>query len=235
MAETCDADEEDVRPVLENGVAFRLQHSLIELIDLGLHAKQAHWNVIGSNFRPLHAQFDEITEMARSTADEVCRAAGCARGHPDGTLWPSASRHSSRFRGDGFPGPRPSRRFLARLDHLARMNRNPHRRDPRDRPPSPRRSSSTSRASSTRPRGCCARPTGKGPGPEDQSSPSCRPSATALCPGSAGHDGSSRWTRRGAGRRCFGPIDSRMLRPRPRAVAPSPTRTRRLPRDPRAA
>jgi starvation-inducible DNA-binding protein len=52
-------------------VAAELQPTLIELIDLSLIAKQAHWNVTGPLFRPLHLEFDEITEAARGWADDV--------------------------------------------------------------------------------------------------------------------------------------------------------------------
>lgn len=48
-----------------------LQSSLFELVDLSLVAKQAHWNVTGPLFRPLHLEFDEIAEAARGWADDV--------------------------------------------------------------------------------------------------------------------------------------------------------------------
>jgi starvation-inducible DNA-binding protein len=52
-------------------VAAELQPTLLELIDLGLIAKQAHWNVTGPSFRLLHEEFDEISDAARGWADEV--------------------------------------------------------------------------------------------------------------------------------------------------------------------
>jgi starvation-inducible DNA-binding protein len=58
-------------PAAEVGVAAELQSTLVELIDLGLIAKQAHWNVSGSLFRPLHLHFDEIADEARGWADDV--------------------------------------------------------------------------------------------------------------------------------------------------------------------
>jgi len=48
-----------------------LQHVLVDLIGLQLQAKQAHWNVVGHNFRDLHLQLDEITEVAREGADTI--------------------------------------------------------------------------------------------------------------------------------------------------------------------
>ena len=67
-------------PALENGVAYRLQHSLVELIDLDLQARQAHWNVVGPNVRSLRDQFDEISDLARLQADALAeRLARVAR------------------------------------------------------------------------------------------------------------------------------------------------------------
>ena len=48
-----------------------LQQVLVDLIGLQFQAKQAHWNVVGHNFRDLHLQLDEITDAAREAADTV--------------------------------------------------------------------------------------------------------------------------------------------------------------------
>ena len=48
-----------------------LQKCLYNLIDLALQGKQAHWNVVGANFRSIHLQLDEIIESARVASDEV--------------------------------------------------------------------------------------------------------------------------------------------------------------------
>ena len=42
-----------------------LQSVLIDLLELQLQGKQAHWNVVGKNFRDLHLQLDELVEAAR--------------------------------------------------------------------------------------------------------------------------------------------------------------------------
>jgi starvation-inducible DNA-binding protein len=69
-----------------NGVAADLQAILVDLIALSLQSKQAHWNVRGPLFRPLHELFDEITDSARGWYDEVAernRAIGApADGRP---------------------------------------------------------------------------------------------------------------------------------------------------------
>ena len=48
-----------------------LQQLLPQLAALALEAKQAHWNVTGPLFLPLHAQTDEIATDARRWADRV--------------------------------------------------------------------------------------------------------------------------------------------------------------------
>jgi len=52
-------------------VSGQLQPMLVELTDLALTAKQAHWNVRGQSFRPLHAQLDELADEVRHWSDEV--------------------------------------------------------------------------------------------------------------------------------------------------------------------
>ena len=48
-----------------------LQLVLVDLVELHLQGKQAHWNVVGHNFRDLHLQLDEIVLAAREFSDEV--------------------------------------------------------------------------------------------------------------------------------------------------------------------
>ncbi len=52
-----------------------LQETLIELTDLHLRAKQAHWNVAGAHFVPVHKQLDKLTDAARDAADLVAERA----------------------------------------------------------------------------------------------------------------------------------------------------------------
>jgi starvation-inducible DNA-binding protein len=52
-------------------VAAQLQPTLLEMIDLANSAKQAHWNVSGPLFRPLHLEFDDISEVGRTGADNI--------------------------------------------------------------------------------------------------------------------------------------------------------------------
>lgn len=54
-----------------SGAVPELQPLLVELTDLSLTAKQAHWNVTGPFFRPLHQQLDDLTDDARGWSDRV--------------------------------------------------------------------------------------------------------------------------------------------------------------------
>jgi starvation-inducible DNA-binding protein len=61
-----------------------LQATLVDLIDLSLTAKQAHWNVIGENFRSVHMQLDELVEVARDYTDQVAERAAAIGISPNG-------------------------------------------------------------------------------------------------------------------------------------------------------
>ena len=66
-------------------VAQHLQQLLVDLTDLALQGKQAHWNVVGANFRDLHLQLDEIVEAARDFGDEVAERMRAIYVVPDGS------------------------------------------------------------------------------------------------------------------------------------------------------
>ncbi|WP_426321128.1 Dps family protein [Microbacterium sp. E-13] len=61
-----------------------LQKVLVDLIELSLQGKQAHWNVVGRNFRDTHLQLDEIIESAREFADTVAERMRSLHALPDG-------------------------------------------------------------------------------------------------------------------------------------------------------
>lgn len=61
-----------------------LQATLVDLIDLSLVAKQAHWNVVGPQFRSVHLQLDEVVDTARQFADTVAERAAAIGVSPDG-------------------------------------------------------------------------------------------------------------------------------------------------------
>lgn len=61
-----------------------LQSTLLDLIDLHLVAKQAHWNVVGRFFRSVHLQLDELVAEARQFADDVAERTAALGVPPDG-------------------------------------------------------------------------------------------------------------------------------------------------------
>jgi starvation-inducible DNA-binding protein len=69
-----------LRHVDREALGAELQAVLAVLIDLSLLGKQAHWNVIGPRFRPLHLQLDELVDAWREAADAVAERA-VALGH----------------------------------------------------------------------------------------------------------------------------------------------------------
>jgi len=65
-------------------VADRLQATLVDLIDLTLQAKQAHWNVTGESSRSVHEQLDEIVDTYREWADSIAERIAALGVNPDG-------------------------------------------------------------------------------------------------------------------------------------------------------
>ncbi|WP_028473903.1 Dps family protein [Nocardioides alkalitolerans] len=52
-------------------LADNLQQVSADLVDLHLVGKQAHWNVVGKNFRDLHLALDEVVDAAREFSDTI--------------------------------------------------------------------------------------------------------------------------------------------------------------------
>ena len=67
-------------PTLTNN----MQAVLADLIELHLQGKQAHWNIVGTNFRDLHLQLDEIVDAARQFADDTAERMRALHALPDG-------------------------------------------------------------------------------------------------------------------------------------------------------
>ncbi|MFS2293492.1 MAG: DNA starvation/stationary phase protection protein [Actinomadura sp.] len=73
-------------------VGEALQGSLIDLIDLALVAKQAHWNLTGRNFKVVHEHLDEVVAIAREGQDDVAERAVALGVNPDGRVRTVADR-----------------------------------------------------------------------------------------------------------------------------------------------
>ncbi len=61
-----------------------LQRVLVDLIELASQGKQAHWNVVGKNFRDTHRQLDDIIDAARGFSDTVAERMRALHALPDG-------------------------------------------------------------------------------------------------------------------------------------------------------
>lgn len=61
-----------------------LQATLVDMVDLSLSAKQAHWNLVGRQFHDVHLHLDELVDTARRFSDSVAERAAAIGVSPDG-------------------------------------------------------------------------------------------------------------------------------------------------------
>ena len=76
----------DIPVKKRTALAQLLNERLADLIDLGLQAKQAHWNVKGPNFIALHELFDETAEGIEEYVDDVAERIVALGGTAEGTV-----------------------------------------------------------------------------------------------------------------------------------------------------
>lgn len=67
-------------------VSNHLQIVVTALIDLSLATKQAHWNLVGPNFKAVHEQLDEVVETFREHSDELAERMITLGTPPDGRV-----------------------------------------------------------------------------------------------------------------------------------------------------
>ncbi len=82
--------------------ADALQPVLVSLIGLALEAKQAHWNVFGTQFLSVHEKLDEVVASARSGADTVAERMAQLGVSPDGRAKVVAAEAPQPGYPDGF-------------------------------------------------------------------------------------------------------------------------------------
>jgi starvation-inducible DNA-binding protein len=78
--------QHDLPATVRNTTIALLNRSLADAIDLGLQAKQAHWNVKGRQFVSLHALFDEAAIELAALTDELAERVVALGGIAQGTL-----------------------------------------------------------------------------------------------------------------------------------------------------
>lgn len=81
---------EDHHPTLRHedrrAIGNELQAVLTTLTDLSLAGKQAHWNLVGRLFHPLHLFLDTLIDAWREAADSVAERAVALSFQPDGRV-----------------------------------------------------------------------------------------------------------------------------------------------------
>lgn len=82
----------DLHPKTRVAIVTLLSHHLANALDLGLQAKQAHWNVKGPHFMGLHELFDKIAAELNEVSDELAERAVALGGVAMGTVQVIAKR-----------------------------------------------------------------------------------------------------------------------------------------------
>lgn len=83
---TMNRTRNDLPEVTRKKAIRLLNTSLADAIHLALQAKQAHWNVKGATFQPLHELFDSLYEQASGWSDLLAERAVQLGGTAEGTL-----------------------------------------------------------------------------------------------------------------------------------------------------
>jgi starvation-inducible DNA-binding protein len=92
MKRTLHNTQNDLREKVRLGAISLLNQQLADALDLGLQAKQAHWNVKGPNFIALHELFDEVVDELAEYIDEIAERAVALGGTALGTVRVAAAQ-----------------------------------------------------------------------------------------------------------------------------------------------
>jgi starvation-inducible DNA-binding protein len=76
----------DIPAEARTKISRMLNQHLADSFDLMSQAKQAHWNVKGSDFWQLHTLFDELAERAAEWVDEFAERVTALGGYATGTV-----------------------------------------------------------------------------------------------------------------------------------------------------
>lgn len=105
-------------------VAALLNGQLADLIDLGLQARQAHWNVKGPQFSSLHALFEEVADELAELTDVVAERAVMLGSVAQGTLQTvGRDSHLPPYPLDALSGPEHLWPLSAALAQVAQSTR----------------------------------------------------------------------------------------------------------------
>src|SRR5687767_13514207 len=94
MTQTASKTTHTAHPAFQASQKFgdNLQQMLVDLTDLHLQGKQAHWNVVGKNFRDLHLALDEVVDAARGFSDDIAERMRAVYVTPDARAATIAAR-----------------------------------------------------------------------------------------------------------------------------------------------
>jgi starvation-inducible DNA-binding protein len=81
-----------------------LNQNLVDLLDLGMQIKHAHWNVKGPHFIALHEFFDELAESLEEFVDDIAERAVELGGVADGTVQALSSTRLAAYSTQGNSG-----------------------------------------------------------------------------------------------------------------------------------
>lgn len=76
----------DLPEKIRRAMVELLNQHLADVLDLGLQAKQAHWNVKGPHFIALHELFDKVAEELEEFSDDIAERAVALGGVAQGTV-----------------------------------------------------------------------------------------------------------------------------------------------------
>jgi starvation-inducible DNA-binding protein len=75
MKPTRHKTQNDLGAQIRRSMIELLNQQLADVLDLGLQAKQAHWNVKGPHFIGLHELFDKVAEELEEFTDDIAERA----------------------------------------------------------------------------------------------------------------------------------------------------------------
>jgi starvation-inducible DNA-binding protein len=84
----------DIAPDVRKEMIELLNQQLADTSDIYSQTKQAHWNLKGIHFYPLHLLFDELAEHRQGEADEIAERAVQLGGYATGTVRMAAASSS---------------------------------------------------------------------------------------------------------------------------------------------
>jgi starvation-inducible DNA-binding protein len=109
--------------VREKAIALLNQH-LADILDLYTQTKQAHWNVKGMHFFPLHELFDTLAAALADDGDLIAERATALGGTALGTARMSAAASRlPEYPLDALDGRQHVEALAARFANLAKMSR----------------------------------------------------------------------------------------------------------------